>query len=65
MTDAARIEGNSESGPITVVIRRRIKSGFAQAYEALEKEISSDAAAQEGILAQLFCARTVAVTETS
>ena len=50
MTDPARNEGNSESGPVTVVIRRRIKSGFAQAYDALEKEISADAAAQEGYL---------------
>jgi antibiotic biosynthesis monooxygenase (ABM) superfamily enzyme len=54
MTDAARNEGNSESGPVTVVIRRRIKSGFAQSYEALEKEISTDAAAQEGYLGSTF-----------
>jgi antibiotic biosynthesis monooxygenase (ABM) superfamily enzyme len=36
------------------VIRRRIKSGFAQAYEALEKEISTDAAAQAGYLGSTF-----------
>ena len=54
MTDATRNDGNSESGPVTVVIRRRIKSGFAQAYEALEKEISTDAAAQEGYLGSTF-----------
>ncbi|MGA7076255.1 MAG: antibiotic biosynthesis monooxygenase [Halobacteriota archaeon] len=54
MTDAARDDGNSESGPVTVVIRRRIKSGFAQAYEALEKEISTDAAAHAGYLGSTF-----------
>jgi len=54
MTDAARNDGNSESGPVTVVIRRRIKSGLAQAYEALEKDISTDAAAQEGYLGSTF-----------
>lgn len=54
MTDAARKERNSESGPVTVVIRRRINSGFAQAYEALEKEISTDAAAQTGYLGSTF-----------
>lgn len=54
MTDAARNDGNSESGPVTVVIRRRIKSGFAQAYEALEKEISTDAAAHAGYLGSTF-----------
>ncbi|MGD0171258.1 MAG: antibiotic biosynthesis monooxygenase [Halobacteriota archaeon] len=54
MTDAARNKWNSESGPVTVVIRRRIKSGFAQAYEALEKEISTDAAAQAGYLGSTF-----------
>jgi hypothetical protein len=54
MTDAERNERNSKSGPVTVVIRRRIKSGFAQAYEALEKEISTDAAAQEGYLGSTF-----------
>ena len=54
MTDATRNDGNSESGPVTVVIRRRIKSGFAQAYEALEKEISTDAAAQPGYLGSTF-----------
>ena len=54
MADAARNEGNSESGPVTVVIRRRIKSGFAQAYEALEKEISTDAAAHAGYLGSTF-----------
>jgi antibiotic biosynthesis monooxygenase (ABM) superfamily enzyme len=54
MTEAARKERNSESGPVTVVIRRRIKSGFAQAYEALEKEISTDAAAQAGYLGSTF-----------
>ncbi|MGB9372221.1 MAG: tetratricopeptide repeat protein [Halobacteriota archaeon] len=54
MTDAARNDGNSESGPVTVVIRRRIKSGFAQAYEALEKGISTDAAAQAGYLGSTF-----------
>jgi hypothetical protein len=54
MNDAARNGGNSESGPVTVVIRRRIKSGFAQAYEALEKEISTDAAAHAGYLGSTF-----------
>ncbi len=54
MTDAERNERNSKSGPVTVVIRRRIKSGFAQAYEGLEKEISIDAAAQEGYLGSTF-----------
>lgn len=54
MTDAERNERNSKSGPVTVVIRRRIKSGFAQAYEALEKEISTDAAAQPGYLGSTF-----------
>ena len=54
MTDAERNERNSKSGPVTVVIRRRIKSGFAKAYEALEKEISTDAAAQEGYLGSTF-----------
>ena len=54
MTDTARNDGNSESGPVTVVIRRRIKSGFGQAYEALEKEISSDAASCEGYLGSTF-----------
>jgi hypothetical protein len=54
MTDAARKERNSKSGPITVVIKRRIKSGFAQTYEALEKEISTDAAAQAGYLGSTF-----------
>jgi len=54
MTDAERNERNSKSGPVTVVIRRRIKSGFARAYEALEKEISTDAAAQEGYLGSTF-----------
>lgn len=54
MTDAERNERNSESGPVTVVIKRRIKSGFAQAYEALEKEISTDAAAQVGYLGSTF-----------
>ena len=54
MTDVARKARNSESGPVTVVIRRRIKSGFGQAYEALEKEISTDAAAQAGYLGSTF-----------
>jgi hypothetical protein len=54
MTDAARKERNSKSGPVTVVIKRRIKSGFAQTYEALEKEISTDAAAQAGYLGSTF-----------
>ena len=54
MTDTARNDGNSESGPVTVVIRRRIKSGFGQAYEALEKEISSDAASCVGYLGSTF-----------
>jgi len=54
MADAVRNEENSESGPVTVVIRRRIKSGFAQAYEALEKEISTDAGTQEGYLGSTF-----------
>ena len=54
MTDTARNVGNSESGPVTVVIRRRIKSGFGQAYEALEKEISADASAHAGYLGSTF-----------
>jgi len=54
MTDAAKNDRNSESGPVTVVIRRRIKSGSAQAYEALEKEISADASAYEGYLGSTF-----------
>jgi len=54
MTDAARNDGNSESGPVTVVIRRKIKSGFAEAYEALEKEISIDAATRAGYLGSTF-----------
>ena len=54
MTEVTRNEKGSESGPVTVMIRRRIKSGFAQAYEALEKEISADAAEHVGYLGSTF-----------
>ncbi len=45
---------HADSGPVTVVIRRRIKRGFSKAYEQLEKEISTDAAAYEGYLGSTF-----------
>jgi len=54
MNDTARRDEHSESGPVTVVIRRRIKSGFAKAYEALEREISADASANAGYLGTTF-----------
>jgi len=54
MTEAARNDRGSESGPVTVMIRRRIKPGFGQAYEALEKEISADAAAYADYLGSTF-----------
>ncbi|MGZ4942139.1 MAG: antibiotic biosynthesis monooxygenase [Halobacteriota archaeon] len=53
MSDTARDE-RSTSGPVTVIIRRRIKPGFAKAYEALEREISTDAAAHAGYLGSTF-----------
>jgi antibiotic biosynthesis monooxygenase (ABM) superfamily enzyme len=54
MNDTATRDGHSASGPVTVVIRRRIKSGFAKAYEELEKEISTDASAHAGYLGSTF-----------
>ncbi len=54
MSETARSDERSTSGPVTVVIRRRIKHGFAQAYEALEQEISADAAAHAGYLGSTF-----------
>jgi antibiotic biosynthesis monooxygenase (ABM) superfamily enzyme len=48
MNGTTTARGHADSGPVTVVIRRRIKRGFAKAYEQLEKEISADAAAYDG-----------------
>ncbi len=54
MSDTARSNEHSASGPVTVVIRRRIKPGFATAYEALEREIATDAATYAGYLGSTF-----------
>ncbi len=54
MNDMGRRDTHSASGPVTVVIRRRIKSGCSEAYEALEREISTDAAAHAGYLGSTF-----------
>ncbi|MGZ4901796.1 MAG: antibiotic biosynthesis monooxygenase [Halobacteriota archaeon] len=54
MNDAAPNDRRSASGPVTVIIRRRIKPGFAEAYEALEREISADAAVHAGYLGSTF-----------
>ncbi len=54
MNDLTKTSGHADSGPVTVVIRRRIKRGFAKAYEQLEKEISADAAAYPGYLGSTF-----------
>jgi antibiotic biosynthesis monooxygenase (ABM) superfamily enzyme len=54
MSGTTKASGHADSGPVTVVIRRRIKRGFAKAYEQLEKEISADAAAYAGYLGSTF-----------
>jgi uncharacterized protein len=54
MNDLTNTSARADSGPVTVVIRRRIKRGFANAYEQLEKEISADAAAYPGYLGSTF-----------
>ncbi len=54
MNGETKVSGHADSGPVTVVIRRRIKRGFAKAYEQLEKEISADAAAYPGYLGSTF-----------
>ena len=54
MNDLTNTSARADSGPVTVVIRRRIKRGFANAYEQLEKEISADAAAYSGYLGSTF-----------
>jgi len=54
MNGTTKASGHADSGPITVVIRRRIKRSFAKAYEQLEKEISADAAAYPGYLGSTF-----------
>ena len=54
MNDKAKTSGHTDSGPVTVIIRRRIKRGFAKTYEQLEKEISADAGAHAGYLGSTF-----------
>jgi uncharacterized protein len=54
MTGTTKTSDQADSGPVTVVIRRRIKLGFANAYEQLEKEISADAATYDGYLGSTF-----------
>lgn len=54
MNSEKKVSGHADPGPVTVVIRRRIKRGFASAYEQLEKEISADAAAYPGYLGSTF-----------
>jgi antibiotic biosynthesis monooxygenase (ABM) superfamily enzyme len=54
MNGTTKTSDRADSGPVTVVIRRRIKRGFAKAYEQLEKEISADASAFPGYLGCTF-----------
>src|SRR5674536_22493 len=54
MNGTTKTSVRADSGPVTVVIRRRIKRGFAKAYEQLEKEISADASAFPGYLGCTF-----------
>jgi antibiotic biosynthesis monooxygenase (ABM) superfamily enzyme len=54
MNGTTKTNDRADSGPVTVVIRRRIKRGFAKAYEQLEKEISADASAFPGYLGCTF-----------
>jgi uncharacterized protein len=54
MSDLTKTGRKADSGPVTVVIKRRIKPGFAKAYERLEKEISADAATYPGYLGSTF-----------
>ncbi|MGZ8932374.1 MAG: antibiotic biosynthesis monooxygenase [Halobacteriota archaeon] len=54
MDGTTKASRHADSGPVTVIIRRRIKRGFATAYEQLEKEISADAAANPGYLGSTF-----------
>ncbi|MGZ4863759.1 MAG: antibiotic biosynthesis monooxygenase [Halobacteriota archaeon] len=54
MSGTRKTNDHADSGPVTVIIRRRIKLGFAKAYEQLEKEISTDASAYPGYLGCTF-----------